>query len=140
MKWPSIQSRVKSFGTASTNSSSLRSSPSTWSNQVRYVVSLRAPLSRPETSLQSPSAVSSIEGSTPPAALLVEERTKGEHSSVRAGSQHGLRSCQSGQKLCNLQGKAGSPHRYPHPGQVLSGETTLAAVRAPTAPRFGGRL
>src|SRR5215211_1089148 len=98
MKWLSIQSRVKSFGTASTNSSSLSPTPSTWSNHVPYVVSLRAPLSRPETSLQSPSAVSSIEGSTPPAVLLVEERAKGEHSSVRAGSQHGLYSCQSGQK------------------------------------------
>src|SRR5215213_11064463 len=127
MKWPSIQSRVKSFGTASTNSSSLRSSPSTWSNQVRYVVSLRSPLSRPETSLQSPSAVSSIEGSTPPAALLVEERTKGEHSSVRSGSQHALRSCQGGQNQCDFQGKRDSPHPHPHRRPVLSREATLAS-------------
>src|SRR5215210_2348948 len=140
MKWPSIQSRVKSFGTASTNSSSLRSSPSTWSNHVRYVVSLRAPLSRPATSLQSPSAVSSIEGSTPAAGLLVEERTKGEHSSVRAGSQHGLRGCQSGQKLGDLQEKPSYPQYVPHRGPILSDEATLASVRAATAPRFGGCL
>ena len=31
-------------------------------------------------------------------------------------------------------------HTAIHPGQVLSEETTLASVRAPTAPRFGGRL
>jgi hypothetical protein len=34
-KWPSIQSRVKSFGTARVNSFSLSSRPSTWSNHVR---------------------------------------------------------------------------------------------------------
>src|ERR1700675_1817134 len=125
MKWPSIQSRVKSFGTASTNSSSLSSRPSTWSNHVRYVVSLRAPLSRLETSLQRPSAVSSIEGSTPPAELLIEERTRAEHSSVRAGSQHGLESCHGGQKLWNLQGKPPSPHHHPQVGTVLSDVATL---------------
>jgi hypothetical protein len=34
-KWPSIHSRVKSFGTASTNTSSETSCPSTSPNQVR---------------------------------------------------------------------------------------------------------
>src|SRR5215210_1820908 len=86
-KWPSIQLRVKSFGTARVNSSSLRSTPSTWSNHVRYVVSLRAPLSRLETSLHRPSAVSSIEGSTPPDKLLLEERPSAEHSSECPASQ-----------------------------------------------------
>src|SRR5256885_8815818 len=49
-KWPSIHSRVKSFGTPRTKASSLRSSPSASANHVRYVVSLSAPLSRPATS------------------------------------------------------------------------------------------
>jgi len=114
--------------------------PSTWSNHVRYVVSLRAPLSRLETSLQRPSAVSSIEGSTPPAELLIEERTRAEHSSVRAGSQHGFESCQSGQKPWNLQVKPLSPHQHPQVGTVLSNVATLASVRPACTPRFGGRL
>src|SRR6266542_2264721 len=140
MKWPSIQSRVKSFGTASTNSSSLSSSPSTWLNHVRYVVSLRAPLSRPETSLQSTSAVSSIEGSTPAAALLVEERKSGEHSSVRAAPQHELICCHGRQKQADLQGKPRPPHRHPQVWTVLPVEATLASSGAAPPPRFGVRL
>src|SRR3954469_17556126 len=80
-KWPSIHSRVKSLGTLRTNASSERSVPSASANQVRYVVSFRAPLSRPATSFHRLSAVSSIGRSTPryhssPA------RGSGEHSSV----------------------------------------------------------
>ena len=63
-KCPSIHSRVKSFGTARTNVSSDTSCPSTSPNQVRNVESLRAPLSRPATSVQRVSAVSSIGCST----------------------------------------------------------------------------
>src|SRR3954452_12894337 len=80
-KCPSIHSRVKSFGTPSTKASSESSAPSASANHVRYVVSLRAPLSRPATSFHRLSAVSSIGRSTPryhssPA------RGSGEHSSV----------------------------------------------------------
>src|SRR5512132_4184657 len=80
-KCPSIHSRVKSFGTPSTKASSESSAPSAYANHVRYVVSLRAPLSRPATSFHRLSAVSSIQRSTPwyhssPA------RGSGEHSSV----------------------------------------------------------
>src|SRR5213080_4894901 len=64
-KWPSIHSRVKSFGTTRTNASSESSAPSASANHVLYVVSLRAPLSRPATSFQRLSAVSSIGRSTP---------------------------------------------------------------------------
>ena len=140
MKWPSIQSRVKSFGTASTNSSSLSSSPSTWSNHVRYVVSLRAPLSRLATSLHRPSAVSSIEGSTPPDALLVGELASGEHSSVTAASQRPPRTSSRGRKSRNLQGKSRPPHRRPQVWTMLPVEATLAAVRPALAPRFAPRL
>src|SRR2546421_12262396 len=112
-KCPSIQSRVKSFGTARTNSSSLSWIPSTWSNHVRYVVSLRAPLSRLETSLHRLSAVSSIEGSTPPAGSFSRIGRASEHSSESATSQCPLFCCQRGQKVCNLQGIAIAPHRSP---------------------------
>src|SRR6266480_4279331 len=64
-KWPSIHSRVKSFGTPRTKASSESSAASASANQVRYVVSLRAPLSRPATSFQRLSAVSSIGRFTP---------------------------------------------------------------------------
>src|SRR6185503_2626352 len=140
MKWPSIQSRVKSFGTASVNSSSFNSSPCTWSNHVRYVVSLRAPLSRLETSLHRPSAVSSIEGSTPPDALLVEELASGEHSSVTSASQRLVSACPRGRKSRNLQGKARPPHGRPQVWTMLPVEATLAAVRGAAAPRFRCRL
>ncbi len=65
-KWPSIQSRVKSFGTARTNRLSSRATPAVWANHVSYVVLLRALLSRLETSLHRLSAVSSIWSSTLP--------------------------------------------------------------------------
>src|SRR6266498_1730531 len=85
-KCPSIHSRVKSLGTPRTKASSERSAPPASANQVRYVVSLRAPLSRPATSFHRLSAVSSIGRSTPryhssPA------RGSGEHSSVSQALQ-----------------------------------------------------
>src|SRR5215471_15169285 len=137
MKWPSIQLRVKSFGTASTNSSSLSSSPSTWSNHVRYVVSLRAPLSRPDTSLHRPSAVSSIGGSTPPDRLLLEGRASAEHSSVRAASQRVLRGPLRGRKVADLQAKHHPPHHRPQVWTVLPGEATRNAMRPCSEHVFG---
>src|SRR5690242_6597233 len=128
MKWPSLQLRVKSFGTARTNSSSLSSSPSTWSNHVRYVVSLRAPLSRPDTSLHRPSAVSSIGGSTPPEVLLFEERANAEHSSVQTTAQRGRRRVASGRKEDDLQGKRRPPHPRPQVWTLLPTEATREAM------------
>src|SRR5918996_2166328 len=58
---PSIHSRVKSFGTATTNASSLSSTPVASENHVVYVVSLSAPWRRFETSAHRVSAVSSVE-------------------------------------------------------------------------------
>src|SRR5688500_14817193 len=80
-KCPSIHSRVKSFGTPRTNRSSESSVPSASANHVRYVVSLRAPLSRPATSFHRLSAVSSIGRSTPPYHSS-PPRGRREHSSV----------------------------------------------------------
>ena len=63
-KWPSIHSRVKLLGTATTNPSSPYSAPWAWENQVVNVVSFSAPRNRLETSAQRVSAVSSIGRST----------------------------------------------------------------------------
>src|SRR5579862_2591706 len=75
-KCPSIQLRVKSFGTARTKRSSSRATPPVCANQVPYVVSLRALLSRPETSLHKLSAVSSICPSTPVASSSLVNRRR----------------------------------------------------------------
>src|SRR6266508_5481705 len=80
-KCPSIHSRVKSLGTPRTKASSERSAPPASANQVRYVVSLRAPLSRPATSFHRLSAVSSIGRSTPPYHSSPAQGS-GEHTSV----------------------------------------------------------
>src|SRR3954464_2550466 len=65
-KWPSIHSRVKSFGTARTNVSASSSAPATSPNQVWKVVSLSAPCTRAATSSHRPSALNSIGCSTAP--------------------------------------------------------------------------
>src|SRR5919201_286318 len=57
------------------------STPSASANQVRYVVSLSAPLSRPATSFHRLSAVSSIWRSTPPYHSS-PGRGSGEHTNV----------------------------------------------------------
>src|SRR5947199_3580631 len=80
-KCPSIHSRVKSFGTPRTKASSESPAPSASANHVRYVVSLRAPLSRPATSFHRLSAVSSIGRFTPPYHSSPAQGS-GEHSSV----------------------------------------------------------
>src|SRR6185503_5189027 len=58
-KWLSIHSRVKSFGTTTTNASSLRCAPPAAANHVAWVVSLRVSRKRRETSSQRLSAVRS---------------------------------------------------------------------------------
>src|SRR5262249_4617568 len=83
-KCPSIHSRVKSFGTATTNASSLTSTPAASPNQVRYVASFSAPWRRADTSLQRLSAVSS----TPLLPSLTGHEKRREHSSVEQASQH----------------------------------------------------
>src|SRR5436190_3234006 len=108
-KCPSIHSRVKSFGTPRTKRSSESSAPSASANQVRYVVSLRAPLSRPATSFHRLSAVSSIGRSTPryhssPA------RGSGEHSSVLQRLQW----WKLGMKSSRFAALFLTPHDSPH--------------------------
>src|SRR3954447_14099516 len=85
-KWPSIHSRVKSLGTPRTNASSDNSAPSASANHVRYVVSFRAPLSRPATSFHRVSAVSSIGRSTP-SYHSSPPQGSGEHTSVSCERQ-----------------------------------------------------
>src|SRR6478672_4942677 len=83
-KWPSTQSRVKSFGTARTKRSSASSSPRASPNHVPYVVSLSAPLSRPATSPHRLSAVSSIWCSTLLSGPSASRNAKnGEHTNLR---------------------------------------------------------
>src|SRR6476661_9723183 len=117
-KCPSIHSRVKSFGTASTNVSSVTSHPSTSPNHVRYVESLRAPLSRPATSVQRVSAVSSIGCSTRAAPAPPLDDRSGEHSSVSSHFQWPCLGTLSRAKRVVLQGFLPHPHRSP---QVWTG-------------------
>ena len=93
-KWPSIHSRVKSFGTASANASSVSDAPAASPNQVPNVASLSAPLSRPDTSSHRLSAVSSIWCSTlRPAPLSCSARAASIAAS-RSRSQHALDGCE----------------------------------------------
>src|SRR5437764_2047561 len=82
-KWPSIHSRVKSFGTEMTRLSSVSSTPSASANHVRYVVSLSAPLSRPATSDHRLCAVSSTWRLTRLDPLLPSPPGDAEHTNVR---------------------------------------------------------
>src|SRR5882724_6788531 len=126
-KCPSIHSRVKSFGTPRTKASSERSAPSASANHVRYVVSLRAPLSRPATSFHRLSAVSSIGRSTPryhssPA------RGRGEHSSV----PRRLQWWKLGMKSGGFAGLLLTPHISPHLWIKSDSWSHLEALRPPT--------
>src|SRR2546422_7163865 len=126
-KCPSIHSRVKSFGTARTNASSDSSAPSASANHVRYVVSLRAPLSRPATSFHRLSAVSSIGRSTPryhssPA------RGRGEHSSV----PQPLQWWKLGMKSAGFAALFLTPHVSPHLWIKSDSWSHLEALRTRT--------
>src|SRR6266480_6264084 len=126
-KWPSIHSRVKSFGTPRMKASSESSAPSASANHVRYVVSLRAPLSRPATSLHRLSAVSSIGRSTPlyhssPA------RGRGEHSSVI----HRLQWWKLGMKSAGFAALFLTPHVSPHLWIKSDSWSHLEALRTRT--------
>src|SRR6266850_1813538 len=83
-----ITNRSKTLGTPRTKSSSESSSPSTPANHVRYVVSLSAPLSRPDTSPHRLAAVSSTWGSNGLSLLLGRGRANGDHTSLHAPPQH----------------------------------------------------
>src|SRR6476646_945162 len=127
-KWPSIHSRVKSFGTPRTKASSESSAPSASANHVRYVVSLRAPLSRPATSFHRLSAVSSIGRSTPRyhSPLRLGER---EHSSVLRRLQRWKLLMKSGL----FAGVFVTPHHSPHLWINVNGWSHLEALRTRTA-------
>src|SRR5437773_6691720 len=127
-KCPSIHSRVKSFGTPRTKASSERSAPSASANHVRYVVSLRASLSRPAPSFHRLSAVSSIGRSTPwyhssPA------RGRGEHSSV----PHPLQWWKLGMKSAGFAAVFLTPHVSPHLWIKSDSWSHLEALRTRTA-------
>src|SRR5919201_4565854 len=117
-KCVSIHSRVKSFGTERTKASSPRPAPSTSPNQVRNVVSLRASLSRLETSSHRLSAVSSIGCSTRAARSCSDGKSR-EHSSVPEASQRPCRRIEGAKKVRNLQHFLLSLETRPHDSPQL---------------------
>src|SRR5262245_20613678 len=93
-KWLSIQSRVKSFGTATSSEPSLRERGSAWPNQVSQVDSLSVSRRRSAIESQTPLAVSSAVGSVEcsnPSCGRSPSRENGEHISVRAGCKRARR-------------------------------------------------
>src|SRR6266571_4533807 len=123
-KCPSIHSRVKSFGTPSTKASSESSAPSASANHVRYVVSLRAPLSRPATSFHKLSAVSSIGRSTP---LYHSSPARGAASI--AACLNGYNEWKLGTKYPAFAGTSSTPHYSPHLWRKRDGWSHLEALR-----------
>src|SRR5215210_66776 len=128
-KWASIQFRVKSFGTVRTTASSETSPPSTWSNQVRKVVSLSASFSRSATSFQRSSAVSSRWRSTRRFPLSCS--TKRAASIAASNRPHNGCFCGyfGGLVSVDLQVKGVHPHRYPQvgkPGRSCASKPALA--------------
>ena len=79
-KWPSIQSRVKSFGTSTTSSRPSNERGCACPNHVSYVVSVSVSRSQPATGFQRSSARVSAGFCTRPRASWVVGR--GEHSTV----------------------------------------------------------
>src|SRR5437868_6595452 len=113
-KWPSIHSRVKSFGTEIASVSSVNSTPSASANHVRYVVSLRAPLSRPATSDHRLCAVSSTWRLTRLDPLLPSPPGDAEHTNVRlrpttTGGNEKARSLQAFRETHNSIPRCGEP-------------------------------
>src|SRR5919197_721421 len=103
-KCPSIHSRVKSFGTEIASVSSVSSTPSASANHVRYVVSLRAPLSRPATSDHRLCAVSSTWRLTRLDPLLHSPPGRREHTNVQRRRTTALFGCDTTKNhaLCRL--------------------------------------
>src|SRR5919204_5592307 len=124
-KCPSIHSRVKSFGTEITSVSSVSSTPSASANHVRYVVSLRAPLSRPATSDHRLCAVSSTWRLTRLDPLLPSPPGDVEHTNLRRG----FTTTNATEKARSLQA-----FRETHKLIPRCGETGAASVRN-TRPR-----
>src|SRR6266511_4003046 len=122
-KWPSIHSRVKSFGTPRTNASSLSPAPSASANHVRYVVSLSAPLSLPATSVHRVSAFSSIGRSTP---LYRSSQSPGRASIAAVPS--GDNGWKLGTKIGGFTGVFSAPHVSPHLWRNSDGESHFEAI------------
>src|SRR2546430_9527121 len=122
-KCPSIHSRVKSLGTPRTKASSESSAPSASANHVRYVVSLRAPLSRPATSFHRLSAVSSIGRFTPP---YHSSPAQGAASIAASPSTHN--GWKLGMKWCRFAGLSLTPHHSPHLWTKRYGSSHLEAL------------
>src|SRR2546429_1609180 len=123
-KCPSIHSRVKSFGTPRTKASSESSAPSASANHVRYVVSLRAPLSRPATSFHKLSAVSSIGRSTP----LYHSSPPGGAASI-AACLNRYNEWKLGTKYPVFAGTSSTPHPSPHLWRKRDRWSHLEALR-----------
>src|SRR5437660_2568565 len=145
-KWPSTQSRVKSFGTARTKRSSASSSPRASPKQVPYVVSLSAPLSRPATSPHRLSAVSSISCSTcrPVLFRLAKRRERRAYQPAKTLQMASLCRCLPevhGPSTAVESGGGNSPFRL-HCEELACGQvggrflSILAARRSPEKGRF----
>ena len=113
-KWPSIHSRVKSFGTATAKASPSISAPATSPNQVWKVVSLSASRSRAATSFQRLSAVSSICCSTLVCTLL-DQPVSGCASIAASGTalNEDFAACPHPANVGDLQGFSPAPHDSP---------------------------
>src|SRR5262249_44851381 len=112
-KWPSIHSRVKSFGTVSTSASAETSAGSTWLNQVWKVVSFNASRKRADTSFQRLFAVSSLEFSTPSQGSWSKGREAADNSSVLRASQRCISGGFERSQRRDLQGLYLPPHVSP---------------------------
>src|SRR5262245_44907412 len=130
-KCPSIQSRVKSFGTEITNARSVNSRLDTSPNHVPYVVSLSAPLSRSDTSIQRVSAVNCCWRATTPGDLL----DSGEGTASIRASPRAHKVGASGQIPLYLQGFFCTPHSPPQVWTTRFRRTAQLFLVAP-AQRF----
>src|SRR6476620_5510316 len=124
-KWLSIHSRVKSFGTTTTNASSLSCAPPAAPNHVAWVVSLSVSRRRRETSSQRWSAVRSPAGSNAVFdAPLAVAGARAYHPPKAPSETHCPR--QAGEKGHNLQGFLQSPHGSPQLWTTASGASWRA--------------
>src|ERR671935_993016 len=124
-KCPSIHSRVKSFGTEIASVSSVSSTPSASANHVRYVVSLRAPLSRPATSDHRLCAVSSTWRLTRLDPLLPSPPGEAEHTNLRLW----LTTTGGNKKARSLQAFPETHNSIPRCGETFTASVRMSGLR-----------
>src|ERR687888_1623876 len=135
-KCPPIHSRVKSFGTEIASVSSVSSTPLASANHVRYVVSLRAPLSRPATSDHRLCAVSSTWRLTRLDPLLPSPPGDAEHTNVRCGST----TTHAFEKVRSLQAFPETHKLIPRCGETVASSVRISRRRhLPPGRRCGQR-